>query len=247
MLLSTPHFSSFMQELSSNGGHIPSVSQQDVPEQQHQDQLQVPPQKDVNPTQYQNNLHVGLAMIPENPYELSTAESTNHNWSAGNNIGFDQQVYAVTSIPDEPIIDTDSLRGKSTIEPFSSFGSTKDQVPQFEALLQLPTMEPSSISATDIAEEDMDFDESDPAFALYSDQPSEPMPTAVIQPEVDPEDRIFGDVGLKKAFNRLELVITSHDAEAEQGPGVATIEKFERIRLRMEHLGARVDAVTGRC
>ena len=246
MLLSTHHFSSFMQELSSSGGQLPGVSQQEAPEQHQPTQLQAPPQKDVNPTQYQNNMHVGLAMIPEDPYELSAAESTNHNWAIGNVTGFDQQVYAVTSIPDEPIIDTDSLRGKSTIEPLSSFGSTKDEVPEIESIPKLLTENPPTASEPTVAEEDIDFDESDPAFALYSDQPFTMKPTVSVQPEVDPEDRIFGDIVLEKAFGRLELVVFGHGIEDGEQLDAATIEKFDRIRLRMEDLGANIDAVTGR-
>ena len=245
MLLSSPHFSNFLNELSSSGGSLPSVNQHTNAQQLHQNQQSAPTRKDINPAQQSTNMHIGLAMIPESPYEFTATESTNNDWAPSNTVGFDQQVYAVTSIPEEPVIDTDSLSGKSIIEPLSSFGSDKDEAPQVEYLPEVSPMGQPIATEPPASEHDIDFDNIDPVLALYTDRPSASTARVAIQRELDPEDRIFGHVALEKAFERLELVIIDENADNEQELGTATIEKFERIRSRMDSLGARVEAAAG--
>ena len=247
MLLSSHHFSNFLNELSNSGGSMPSVDQNTNTQQHHhQNQQSAPIRKDVNPVQQPTNMHVGLAMIPESPYEFTLTDSTNNGWAPSNSAGFDQQVYAVTSIPEEPVIDTDSLRGKSIIEPLSAYGSEKEEVPQIEHMPEAVSKDLPTVPEPTIAVQDFDLDDLDPVLALYTDLPSTSTPRSAVQPDGDPEDHIFGDLALEKAFERVELVIIDDSREDDNALGAATLEKFERIRSRMEGLGARVEAATAR-
>ena len=236
---------------------MPPLSSTTSSQQQQQQSRRQAPRKDVNPGdhrsqgKHQNSIHVGLTMVPESPYERAATDTSNHGWGPSNNVEmplYDAQVYAVTSLPEAPIIDGSALSGKSTIEPLSSYGSTKDDLPMIECMPEttpkdLPSI-PEICTAEEEEEEALEFDELDPAFALFADDPCKTIESvSTVQPDLDPEDRIFGDVALEKAFGRLELVVAD-DVSLDGEVGAATLEKFERIRSRMELLGARVDAVT---
>ena len=212
---------------------------------QHQPSQQSAPRKDVNISQHQNNVQAGLAMIPESPYEFDNGESTSNGWASSTNLGFDQQVYAVTAIPEEPVVDVDSLRGKSIIEPLSSYGSTKEDLPEIETIpesltkIQLP--EPMEMPVID---EDIHFDESDPALVLYGDQSCITSTVPAIDGLVDAEDRIFGDIALEKALGRIEITILDNNQYRGE-PSAAVVERFERKLLRMNEIGVRIDAAIG--
>ena len=251
MLLSSSHFSNFLNELSATDR---SMSQGLAPQQQKRQPQnnQEAPRKDINPSQYQphgqsqNSVHVGLAIIPESSYEHAAAESTNHGWAPSNTIDnglYDTQVYAVTSLPEEPVIDVPLFSGKLTIEPFSSLGTMKDDTPIIESLPEAARKDTPMKSKTHHTECELDSDYSEPFFALYADQPPSSTPTPAACSGSDLENRIFGEIALEKAFNRIDIII-SDDTTQNGEVGAATLEKFERIKSRMQSLGARVEAVT---
>ena len=87
--------------------------------------------------------------------------------------------------------------------------------------------------------QDVDIDVSDPSFALFIDRPCTSSKPAILKPE----DRIFGEIELEKAFGRLELVI-AEDPNESQEISSATIERFERLCLRLDASSTRVAAIT---
>ena len=260
MLLSSPHFSTFLDDLSANRGSMPSLPQGlTQPDASQLQQLGSQPSgpKDVNAASHQQASSGTLAMIPESPFEYDRQPSNNGTWIQNNNsITYDQPVYAITSIPDEPVIEMSSLSGKSLIEPLSSFGSIKEDGPAIEAVSERKSISlsypPTLFNAEAEEAEDLDsgstddltFDASDPAFALYAQEAHIPSPTSTALAAVDPEDRIFGDIALEKALGRIEIAVRGSNNDEEQS-NAAAIDRFERLRCHMDSLGARIDAVTG--
>ena len=185
-------------------------------------------------------------MIPEeSSFQYNAAESTNNGWTNSNmDFGglYDAQVYAVTEVPQGPAVDSMSfamLHGKASnfVGSYSSDDS-KDEPAEIEPM-------PASAAKVEMPEvierrpQEVDFDASDPAFALFIDQPCVYSRPAAM----DPEDRIFGEIELEKAFGRLEIVI-SEDRNDSQGVSAATVEKFERLCSRLETISTRVAAIT---
>lgn len=250
MLLSSPAFSTFLNELSGTGApaSMPDVSRF---------QSQIPasrPHKDINPNQsthrpqssQSSNSHVGMTMIPEeNAFQHNATESANNRWTDSNmNFGglYDAQVYAVTEVPQGPAVDSMSfamLHGKTSnfVGSYSSDDSKEEPaeiepLPAMAEKVELP-------EAIERRPQDVDIDVSDPSFALFIDQPCTSSKPATMKPE----DRIFGEIELEKAFGRLELVI-AEDPNESQEISSATIERFERLCSRLDASSRRVAAIT---
>ena len=185
-------------------------------------------------------------MIPEeNAFQYNAAESANSGWT-GANMNFrglyDAQVYAVTEVPQGPPVDSIDfamLHGKSSnfVGSYPSEDS-KDEPAEIEPMpvLAEKALTPEVIESRP---QEVDIDVSDPAFALFIDQPcttSKPAAT-------EPEDCIFGEIQLEKAFDRLELVIAEDSNEATEVSS-ASIERFERLCSRLDAASSRVAAIT---
>ena len=255
MLLSSPAFSTFLNDLSGTGApaSIPEISrrQSQTPASRPQSATS---RKDVNPNQStprplpsQNlNTHVGMTMIPEeNSYQYNATESVNNGWTDSNmDFGglYDAQVYAVTDVPQGPPVDSMSfamLHGKTSnfVGSYSSDDS-KDEPVEIEPMPALA----EKVEMPEVIErhsQDVDMDVSDPAFALFIDQPC----TSANPVATRPEDCIFGEIELEKAFGRLELVI-AEDPNESQEISSATIERFERLCSRLDAASTRVAAIT---
>ena len=79
-----------------------------------------------------------------------------------------------------------------------------------------------------------DFDESDPVFALYADQPAS---KAV---SIEEEYQVFGEIELEKAVARIDLyVYDGIDVSA------VAMARFERICSSLDTAGARIESITG--
>lgn len=212
------------------------------------------PRKDVNPNQstpraqpsQSTNTHVGMTMIPEeNSFEYNATESANNRWTDSTmDFGglYDAQVYAVTEVPQGPAVDSMSfamLHGKTSnfVDSYSSDDS-KDGPVEVEPM-------PASAGKVEMPDvtkprpQELDIDVFDPAFALFIDQPCTSSKPAAMKPE----DGIFGEVELEKAFGRLELVI-AEDPNESQEISSATIERFERLCSRLDAASTRVAAIT---
>ena len=258
MLLSSPAFSTFLNDLSGADApaSLPDLSQSQSQRAAMQTQSNAP-RKDVNPNQVnahqaqdqrQNDMHVGLTMIPEESSYDYTSESLNTGYTESMDFGglYDAQVYAVTSLPQGPAVDSSDftmLHGKPSnfVGSCPDIGDAKDEPTTFEHMPSVPKMETPEPVETPHQEDNLDT--TDPAFALFVDQPPSTLtPTPVT---IAPEDRIFGDIECEKAFGRVEIVIPEDTAESAEVSS-ATLERFERLCSRLEVSSARIAAVTGR-
>ena len=253
MLLSSPAFSSFLADLSGTGAPNPITDLSRL--QSHASTSQSQPsaaRKDVNPNQVaprqtqpqgQNN----LTMIPEeSSFDYTTTESANTGYTDNMDFGlYDAQVYAVTEVPQGPAVDTmrfANLHGKSSnfVGPCPSVDDIKDEPLTIESMPPaVGKMEMPEPIETPIV--DLDIEASDPAFALFIDQPI-PSSTAPLC-AVAPEDRIFGEIELEKAFGRVELIVEDESKDSEEISS-ATIERFERLCSRLDAASARILAIT---
>ena len=256
MLLSSPHFSSFMDEMSVNGMPQPQATQQQSQQGQQQQQQQQqssqqqtpqPPQpqptvsqpsmqtsvpKDANPNQtsqefqMQQNPQAGMVMVPNQGVDMSTMGLSNGGWNSGIDINYaNTPVFAVTEVPQGPAIDTDILSGKSSScilpEP------TKSEIP---ALERPPMAEGAKQESTGVENPEVEFDESDPAFALFaSESPS-------TSPSQENVDESFEGIQSEKTSPAFELVVQS-EAKANE-------HRFSQLCLSMEAEFERVSMVT---
>ncbi|RFU31891.1 hypothetical protein B7463_g4409, partial [Scytalidium lignicola] len=216
MLLSSPSFSGFLDQISTNPGALQQSTSQQQPQAQHQQQqqqVQAPTQQQIrkDPNPYAANQHmqqqIGLAMIPEQSVDFSMLDLTSDGLYS-----YQPQVFSVLEMP-ETCIDTDVLSGKAShadaINP-EALGEEKTCVPVIEHApveAEREISEAKSITPTPI--EDAEFD-SNPAFALYVDSPNPTSSTTSTLPlEIDTTP-LFG-IEPEKALARIELVIVSED------------------------------------
>ncbi|KAK4690969.1 bZIP-type transcription factor MBZ1, partial [Lecanoromycetidae sp. Uapishka_2] len=260
MLLGSPHFQPFLDELSRNSD---SASFPVPGHSKPQPQAAGTPSKgsnrpkDINPNQFNrsgqtpSNMHVGLTMIPEEPaFNYISTESINTGYTNMNFGGpFDAQVYAVTMVPQGPAVDRPNfamLSGKSSnfVGPCPSIEEeVKDDSPCVDTMPAYPVKSamPEPIESTF---EDTTIDVSDAALALFSG----PMATAAAKlPALAPEECIFGEIELDKAFGRIELFpidATIEAANITTDISSAVLERFERLCARCDALSVRVAART---
>lgn len=259
MLLSSSAFSTFLNDLSGTGAPAsmpePTQSQNQTSNPRPQSAAS---RKDVNPnqvtshqapSQQQHNMHVGLTMIPEeSSFDYNATASMDSTYTGNMDFGslYDAQVYAVTSVPQGPAVDSIDfamLHGKTSnfVGSYLEADDCKTEPAVFEPLPSVEKMEmPRPIEVSSVED---DIDASDPSFALFLDQPSSntlPSPCTVA-----PGDYIFGEIELDKAFGRIEL-IDADETNRPAGVSLATIEKFERLCSRLEASSARINAATGR-
>ena len=186
-------------------------------------------------------------MIPEeSSFDYPATESANTGYTDNMDFGlYDAQVYAVTEVPQGPAVDTmlfANLHGKSSnfVGPWPSIDDAKDEPLPIESM-------PSTVGKMQMPEpietpsENLDIDASDPAFALFIDQPilSSTAPSSAVAPE----DRIFGEIELEKAFGRVELIVEDESNDSAEISS-ATIERFERLCSRLDAASARILAIT---
>ena len=172
----------------------------------------------------------------------------NNGWAGSMDFGnFNAQVFSVLDLPRGPavdVIDSDYLSGKTSefSDAFSFTPSKKDE-PVIEEMPRVSTQ--AIAAATEIDESTDDkFDESDPAYALYADNP--------VHTESSPVDsdtyQVFGSVELEKAFARIDLVDSLEtELEAPQQDtyiSSATMARFHRICSSMDMTSMRIEAWT---
>ena len=209
-----------------------------------------PTNKDVNPnSEAAQNIQsqqfdapfIGMTMIPEQSVDLGAYESNVDSWS--NNMDFslyDQQVYAVTSIPEGPAIDQltptfTSDKSHPPILPFATNENTKTDAPVVERMPCVAEPLQSMIEPENSSDDD-GFDESDPAFALFSDCPAT---TA----SIEAEEPIFGNIQLEKAFGRVELIVEDGSVDSSDLSS-ASMERFQRLCSSLDALSERISLVT---
>jgi hypothetical protein len=162
MLLSSQAFSGFLQELSQSGLPPPNLQknmQQPKPVQTQPQSQPQPMKKDVSSNAASQQPQIGMALIPETPVDFSVLQPSN-GWM---NVlpTNDYHVYAVTELPTPPMLDLESLSGKTS--------STKGSSKASKEVPRLPELPPPMVTSTPV--EVSKVDESvtlDPdSFALY--------------------------------------------------------------------------------
>ena len=240
MLLSSPSFSGFLEQLSQNPQQLAQPQQpvqQQQPQQQQQENRQLP--KDVNPygTQQQmQHQQIGLAMIPEQTPDFSLFGGPVDGFS------YQPQVYSVLETP-EPVIDFSALSGKTSnfVGEFDS-DEEKVEMPIIDSPATYKKEEEQMCIPSPVDEE---F-ENDPAFALYHDSvaPSTASSETSADVELDTESwsgvDLFGGIEPEKLFARLELV----DATEEEATAALAIARVRRIERSLEGVLSRLEALT---
>ena len=175
MLLSSQAFSGFLQELSQSGLPANSGQASGQPAKQVRPQSQTasqsqpqPRHKDVSAHDASQQMHfqqpqIGMTLVPEVPVDLSTMQTSN-GWMATVPTS-DFQVYAVTDLPQGPVLDLESLRGKPT--PSCNMARRTKDIPQLD--------QTNESLAPSVDKEEQAVDDSvvlDPdSFALYFTTP----------------------------------------------------------------------------
>ena len=256
MLLASPAFSSFLNDLS---GSVPSAPAQPSSSAQTSttktEQTQPHMRKDVNPHQVaaqqaqnsqQNDQQVGMTLIPEHTVDYTTFDTSNLGWT-DNNMDlslYDAQVFTVTELPQGPSLDqlrseisSEILSGQSSNFVGPHAADSKDEAPIIELMPTMPG-QAKDVSPAVGSTDDIDFDRSDPAFVLYGDIPStsQSVPIQLNEP-------VFGSIGLEKAFGRVELK-PAEDLRADEQVSCVIWEKFQRLCSIMEEASERISAVT---
>ncbi|KIX07278.1 uncharacterized protein Z518_01931 [Rhinocladiella mackenziei CBS 650.93] len=169
MLLSSQAFSGFLQELSQSGASAPNTQNNSQTQKPAPNQPQ-PTRKDIGAHEAANQMQlqqpqVGMALIPEVPVDLSTLQSSN-GWMTALPTN-DFQVYAVTELPEPPILDLESLSGKSKSN--SSASSSSKDTPRLPEVANefANTQDEPNVPQVD---ESVSLDRG--AFALYFDAPA---------------------------------------------------------------------------
>lgn len=248
MLLSSPAFSTFLSDLSGNGVTLPPTVQKSSSTVKAGQSSAT--RKDVNPHQVakqhiesrQDVAQIGMALIPETTLDYGTLESTSNGWAEGNMDFslYEAQVFTVMELPQGPAVDQlDSgiLSGKSSYSASSHMtdDEPKQELPIVECMPVLEKVECDN--EPEICRDDVEFDESDPAFALFADCPSR---VTSLAPATDMT--LFGSIEPEKAFGRVELVLEEQvDGYSEISAG--TMEKFERICSSLEAASIRIAAL----
>lgn len=241
MLLGSPHFANFLNDMPDS-----AAAQIQAPlQQQPQPQPQPPPQqaapqasmqampKDANPNQefqMQQNPQVSMVMVPNQG--MDAAMMNNPGWNSGIDMNYgNTAVFAVLDVPEGPALDIEALSGKSS-SPLGLSEGSKDEGP----VLDFPQSDvPVQTSDVGVSNPDVEIDESDPAFALFVDSP--------VSHSAPSDDDHFVGVATEKTAPHFELVVDQTSAEATAAAQnrfnylCASIEgAFERVSLVTSHL-----------
>ncbi|KAK5055319.1 hypothetical protein LTR84_013069 [Exophiala bonariae] len=173
MLLSSQAFAGFLHELSQSGLPAPNTqtnTQQQKQAVRPQPQPQAKPtRKDITSNDASHQMQVqqpqiGMALIPEVPIDLSAFQPSNA-WMTALPTSSDFQVYAVTELPEAPVLDLEALSGKPG-SIFSRPASAKN-VPKLPEL-SVSSSKPADTKPSNV-DETVTLDRE--AFALYFDMP----------------------------------------------------------------------------
>lgn len=228
MLLGSPHFANFLNDMPDTVSAQIQAPQQAQPQPQPQPRPQ--PQQAAPQPHMQQNPQVSMVMVPNQGIDASMVN--NAGWNSGIDMNYgNTPVFAVLEVPEGPALDLEGLSGKS-FSPMIPSETSKDELPS----IGRPEHETCpQQSDTGVVNPDFEIDESDPAFALFLDSPA-PTPS-------DDGDVPFDSVGNAKAAPYFELV-TSQASTASTTAAqnrfnylCASIEAaFERVSLLTSHL-----------
>ncbi|KAJ6031718.1 hypothetical protein N7540_002450 [Penicillium herquei] len=221
MLLGSPHFANFLNEMPETVP--PQVQAHQQAQQQPQVQQQQAPKENNPPRaqefQIQHNPQTNMVMVPNQSMDTSMINS---GWNSGIDMNYgNTPVFAVLEVPEGPAFDAEVLSGKSSAMPSSE--PSKDEAP----VISHPEVA-SQKSDIGVANPDVEIDESDPAFALFVDSPA---------PSVASE-LVFEGVSSEKSSSQYELVVDNTQVSA------AARARFHTLCSSMEAAFERVSSVT---
>ncbi|KAI0420408.1 hypothetical protein F5X98DRAFT_27152 [Xylaria grammica] len=231
-LLSTPSFSSFLNQLSVNSALLPA--QQPQMEQRQPEPTQVP--KDTNSYNAMSmgqHQQIGMVMVPEQRMDFSMLSLNSDGFP------YQPQVFAVLETPELPEIDTDALTGKtSNFVGESVSDSEKTEVLSLE--VPIPSMieksqvevnaEPAPTEKT-VSNLDGDIFDDDDHPSLPSSCPLE------LDTDGFSAVDIFGGIEPEKAFARYELV----DSSEEEKIALMATRRVERLAANLAATIARLE------
>lgn len=233
MLLSSPHFSSFLNDLSVNGPPAqllqPPSTQPPAPAEIANDSKAAQVAQDVQ----LSNPQTVLPPLVEDEFDFASFES-------GFNSGIDPNfsnptILAVMEVPEGPSIDTAALSGKSSFSTGSVTSDLpKELCPSFShSLIQITPLESSSQETCGF--QTADVDENDPSFTLYLDQPKE-------EPN-SPFANVCSGPPSEKVTARFDLVVDA-DAAGPNRVDLIALRQFQRFRASIESSYERVCRAT---
>lgn len=256
MLLSSPQFSQFFDEMNVSGLPMPTASQPQQPSvpQPQQSQPQLPPQQSTAPQSslqphlpketnqahssqefaMQQNSQVGMVMVPNQSVDMSTLSLNGAGgWNSGIDVNYgNTPVFAVLEVPEPPVVDTAALSGKTSdlgVTGLPEVTGAKDEAPVLE---HPPAAEATQESTVGAENPEVHFDESDPAFALFADSPAPTTPDRTAP-------AFSGDLAPEKSAPTWELVVAT-DARAAANRFAYLCHSmdaaFQRVSMVTSHL-----------
>ncbi|CAG8976091.1 hypothetical protein HYALB_00002369 [Hymenoscyphus albidus] len=223
MLLSSPSFSGFLDNLSQNPAAVQTAQQATQPrvEQPQQQQPQRQVRKDVNPyaaqQQMQNQQHIGMTLIPEHTMDYSMLDL-----GQDGSFSYQPQVFSVLSMP-ETVIDSEMLSGKSsTFTPLAS-DDEKIELPTIERAPEASAIEEPT-TVVEVVDEEFD---ADPTFALFASTPTAATPVSKEQ------EFTFDFAAMFSKPSQYELVVVPTADTAD-------LLKMERLTREMEIVSERL-------
>lgn len=230
MLLSSPSFSGFLDNLSTN----PAAAQQQqqaapapVQSQPQVENRQV--RKDINPYAAQHLMQqqqIGMAMIPEHTMDFSMLDL-----NAEGGYSYQPQVFSVLSMP-ETVIDASILSGK-TSNVVGRYESEDEKV-EIPVVERMPVKEEEPVTVAPIVDEEL---ESDPAFALFVDSVA-PASSPVTSP-LELASSLFASIVSEKT-PRFQLV----DASESEAVAICAMARVQRLCESMNAACERLEALT---
>ncbi len=238
MLLSSPSFSDFLDNLSSN----PSQAPQAAPQVEQRETARKA-RKDVNPYTGQQNVQqqqIGMAIIPEQPMDLSML-----NLDGDSGFSFQPQVFTVLDTPEVRIdgVDISILSRKPSRFSSESYDS--------EEKIEMPIIKhpvEAKVEAAPVATVVDEAFENDPAFALYHDTlapvaSSDSTKPVELSTEAVSDVDIFGGIESEKILARYELVDASEE-EIREADNSIVLARVHRIVANMEAICSRLDMLS---
>lgn len=215
MLLSSPHFSDVLNDLSNNGLPTQLQAAAQIPQRQHQPMVsQAPIPTTVSGPQ------VNMTMVQDNRMDVYGA-----GWNSGIDMNYNPSVFAVFEVP-EPAIEVEALSGKSSsLETPLESSESKVEVPQLERPVTASTVvDTCEIQATE------ELDETDPCFALFRDH----VPVSSASPAT-----LFERLESEKP-SQYTLVVDQESEDVSE----SSMRDFKRLCSSMDAAFERVCRVT---
>jgi len=221
-LLAHPAFLPFMKDISQDPALAESFAAISSPTQQQMSKDHHPYSNTQQYPQTNNDVQIGMTLIPEMPVDLSALNIGNNNWSIPASRPpmsqyMQPQVFAVTEVP-EPAeqIHFSDLSGKTNEDFFSQFSEEEEKstFAELDTSSKEKTLEIPEVPASEDVEEESE-EEYDETMALYAPVRSRRSSTP---------SEIVELTAVNQKSNQIELCVVNDNDTAE----------FERLSARLD-------------